>query len=295
MNFSVVIPTYKRPDDLKRCLTSVFSQSVLPTELIVVDDDALSEFFLRDVREQADEKGVVFVYLKKSDTEKLRGSSQSRNLAIEYVSTDVMVVLDDDIVLSDDYFLALQDVWIDDELLLGVGGVIINNRSIGLLDRLYRRLFGLSSTYAWDVNVVGYQVWDDRIQSLSKGYYAHGGLFAYNVQKLKELNGFTEFSEGRNALEDVDFFLRAKQAGYYTLVEPLMRAHHKHSPVSRESAYQTGFRETANRIVIFKDHCAKGFLTRLWFEWATIGWIFRQVLAGNVRKAYGMFTALLRV
>jgi glycosyltransferase involved in cell wall biosynthesis len=38
MNISVVIPTYKRCELLKRALLSVFSQTLLPTEVSVIDD-----------------------------------------------------------------------------------------------------------------------------------------------------------------------------------------------------------------------------------------------------------------
>ncbi|MDG1950704.1 MAG: glycosyltransferase family 2 protein [bacterium] len=295
MKFSVVIPTYRREEDLKRCLSSVLSQDVLPTECVLIDDDAISVDLLDDIQMMANDHEVELVYVKKSDTQKQRGSSQSRNLGLNRVSTTVMVVLDDDIELEQGFFASMVSTWVNDPSLLGVGGVITNNRSISVLDRLYRMMFGLGSKLAWDVNTVGYQVWDDGVKLVSKGHYAHGGLFAYDVAKLKQLGGFTEFSEGRNALEDVDFFLRAKQTSYYTLVDPMMRAYHAHSSTSRESAYQTGFRETANRIAIFRKYMGAGFTRRLWFEWATMGWILRQVLAGHVRKAYGMFAALWRV
>ena len=38
MNISVVIPTYIRCELLRRALLSVFSQTLLPTEVVVIDD-----------------------------------------------------------------------------------------------------------------------------------------------------------------------------------------------------------------------------------------------------------------
>ena len=38
MNISVVIPTYNRCELLRRALLSVFSQTLLPTEVAVIDD-----------------------------------------------------------------------------------------------------------------------------------------------------------------------------------------------------------------------------------------------------------------
>jgi len=38
MNISVIIPTYNRCELLRRALLSVFAQTLLPTEVVVIDD-----------------------------------------------------------------------------------------------------------------------------------------------------------------------------------------------------------------------------------------------------------------
>ena len=40
LTISVVIPTYRRPQDLAACLDSILGQSVMPLEVIVVDNEA---------------------------------------------------------------------------------------------------------------------------------------------------------------------------------------------------------------------------------------------------------------
>ncbi len=297
MTFSVTIPTYKREQELRRCIRSIVAQTVVPQELIVVDDDVLGDEVVGWMRDACASVGIELVYFRKDQTDRQRGSSQSRNLALENVSAKVLVVLDDDIVLEPRFFSSLFQVWSEHESeeLLGVGGVIVNNRRIGFFERLYRRFFCLSSKFDWDVTAVGYQVWNDGVGSAQKGYYAHGGLFAYDAEHVKRLGGFTEFSLGRNALEDVDFFLRAKQAGLHTVVDPGARAVHEHSPSGREGSFETGYRETENRLHIYQDLGKKGVWGRLWFYWSTAGWVLKTVISLQFKKAFGMLMALIRV
>jgi GT2 family glycosyltransferase len=297
MTFGVTIPTYKREPELRRCVSSIVAQTVLPLELIVVDDDCLQVSMVDWMQQECMSAGVELRYYRKSIEGGDRGSSQSRNLALEKTSADAMVVLDDDIVLEPYFFSSLFQTWSEFEgaHLLGVGGIITNNRPIGLFERLFRWVFCLRSQKQWDVTGVGYQVWDDGIQVPTKGAYAHGGVFAYDVAHLKELGGFTVFSLGRNALEDVDFFLRAKQANLHTVVDPGARALHEHTPTARERSFVTGKKETMNRFKIYKMHGRKGVFGRLWFYWSTIGWILKTVMSLRFKKAIGMFLPLIRL
>ncbi|HIA11121.1 MAG TPA: glycosyltransferase [Flavobacteriales bacterium] len=42
-SIAVIIPTYKRYDDLKVCIQSIIGQSRHPEELIIIDDDELPD------------------------------------------------------------------------------------------------------------------------------------------------------------------------------------------------------------------------------------------------------------
>lgn len=45
MNFSLIIPTYKRENSLERALNSVIKNSVFPNEMIVINDNTLGAAF----------------------------------------------------------------------------------------------------------------------------------------------------------------------------------------------------------------------------------------------------------
>lgn len=86
MKISVVIPTYNRYEFLKRALVSVYGQSVLADEVIVIDDGSTDE----TSRIQDDFPNVRYFYQKNS------GVSSARNLGIEKASYEWVAFLDSD-------------------------------------------------------------------------------------------------------------------------------------------------------------------------------------------------------
>ena len=290
MRFSIVIPTYNRQADLKKCLASILVQAALPAEVIIVDDGDLPADYISARKEEFHKAGISFVYYKKNHEVERRGSSESRNRSLELISNDIFFILDDDVVLELDFCEKIMAVWVEKRTqdLIGVGGIIKNRRRRLPLEKIFHAFFGISSKYSWDVNRVGFQVWDEEITELALGYYVHGGVCAYDLEKVKQLK-FTIFSGGRTALEDVDFCLRAKMSGYHFLIEPKAKLFHYPSKASRETLLLTGYKEGANRKTIFKNIYKKPSLYLLaWFYWANIGWILRQFLTGNLGKGIGM-------
>lgn len=92
---SVVVPTFNRPDGLKRAVTSVFRQT-LATEgfdLIIVDNapDASAAEAIEELRRACPET-INFIALH----EPAAGVANARNCAMRAVKTDLVAFLDDD-------------------------------------------------------------------------------------------------------------------------------------------------------------------------------------------------------
>lgn len=295
MNFSIAIPTYKREKDLSNCLNSILDQSLLPSEIILVDDDSLGFDFIEKNKNQFEEKDIEFVYYNKIKNNKKRGSSESRNIGFSLTSNEINFILDDDLILEKDFFENIMITWENNKNddLIGVGGFIKNNRRTGKIERIYNKIFGLTSKYKWDVNSVGFQVWDESINNEEKCFYTHGGVCSYKKDLVNKLGGFSTFSGGRTALEDVDFCLRAKDSGYHFIINPNAKVIHKQSKASRESDYLMGIKESYNRRIIFKNNCKNDILNKIKFVWANIGWVLRQFLVGNFSKGLGMIKGLI--
>jgi GT2 family glycosyltransferase len=293
MKFSVIIPTYQRQRELEVCLTSILRQDLLPAEIIIVDDDSLSEEFVKYWQKEAAVQQVNFVYYKKNQETETRGSSSSRNIGIKLAKEKIFFILDDDLNLENYFFSKIISDWNSDEKLLGVGGVIINNRKKSIWEKRYNKFFGLNAELSWDINNNGFQSWDDGIDGRQVAFYVHGGVCAYNKDLVQALGGFTVFSGGREALEDLDFCWRAKNAGYYFFIEPLARVFHAHSQSGREDEFTAGLKESANRKKIFAKFGGQYFIDKLSFYWANIGWISRLVAKLKFKKVLGMIKGLL--
>jgi len=86
VKISVIIPTYNRYEVLKRALSSVFAQTHLPFEAIVIDDGSTDS--TREI--QKDYPSVKYFYQENS------GVSSARNLGIKKANCEWIAFLDSD-------------------------------------------------------------------------------------------------------------------------------------------------------------------------------------------------------
>ncbi|MEM1211388.1 MAG: glycosyltransferase [Planctomycetota bacterium] len=116
MKISVVIPTYGRPDALRRCLEGLAAQRRLPDEVLVVvsaDDASQSE---RVAREGVESLPVQVLTVP---TSRLSGSLQA---GIDTATGDVIAFTDDDAVARPDWLERIEGHLLADPGLGGIGG-----------------------------------------------------------------------------------------------------------------------------------------------------------------------------
>lgn len=88
---SVIIPTHNRIEDLKKALNSVFTQTVLPSEVIVVDDGSLPA-----VPETIFDEAPVAIKTLLLRNEQPKGAPSARNAGVNAASGEWIAFLDDD-------------------------------------------------------------------------------------------------------------------------------------------------------------------------------------------------------
>ncbi len=90
---SVVIPTYKRPEELKRALSSILTQDYNDIEIIIIDDNPPeSDTRIATEHVLASIQGPI-IYLK---NKKSLGGGGARNKGIENARGEYLAFLDDD-------------------------------------------------------------------------------------------------------------------------------------------------------------------------------------------------------
>ncbi|HEX4824089.1 MAG TPA: glycosyltransferase family 2 protein [Candidatus Polarisedimenticolaceae bacterium] len=97
---SVLVPTYKRPEKLARCLAAIAGQTYGDVEAVVVNDGGPS---MRDVVAAMDGKLRVVLHEAKQN----RGHFACRNVALDLAHGDLIAFCDDDDTYAPDHLASL--------------------------------------------------------------------------------------------------------------------------------------------------------------------------------------------
>ncbi|MEO5601765.1 MAG: glycosyltransferase family A protein, partial [Cyclobacteriaceae bacterium] len=99
--YSVVIPVYNRPDEVKELLESLLLQTQKNFEVIVVDDGSASP--CEEVVKAFFELLSIRYYFKPNS-----GPGPSRNFGFEHAKGDYYIVFDSDCILPPGFFSSVE-------------------------------------------------------------------------------------------------------------------------------------------------------------------------------------------
>ncbi|MBF2018343.1 MAG: glycosyltransferase [Rivularia sp. T60_A2020_040] len=116
MSIAVIVPTYRRSQDLARCLQALQNQTRSADEVIVVvrDTDTETWSFLAAF----DSKSLPLRTAKVSVT----GVVAAMNTGLDTATTDIVAFTDDDAAPHTDWLLRIESHYLADERVGGVGG-----------------------------------------------------------------------------------------------------------------------------------------------------------------------------
>jgi glycosyltransferase involved in cell wall biosynthesis len=131
-------------NDVDECLDSIIIQTILPKEVIIVDDSDNNEIenLIAYRKDEFKEKGILLRHIK---NERERSLTIARNVGIENAAGDIILFLDSDVVLDRDYIKEILKIYKEKPDALGVQGLIQNDkkekeftdRLIGIFNRLF--------------------------------------------------------------------------------------------------------------------------------------------------------------
>ncbi|NBC37644.1 glycosyltransferase [Novosphingobium sp. FSY-8] len=206
---SVLIPAYKRPDDLRNTLRNTLEQDYSDYEIVVVDDGTPDDTIEVAVRE--------FPQVRYERTPENLGLIGARNYGARQCRGELILNLDDDSWLTDKDGLARIAEAMDANPQIGIAGL-----NIGLERR----------GYLWPV--------DAPSQAL-RGYIGCG-----NVYRRSVIDAVGEYvAEFRRQGEELDRTIRAIDAGFDVRSLPHIRVWHAESPINRKPRDHMAF-EAAN-------------------------------------------------
>ena len=236
MDYSIIVPVFNRPDEVRELLDSLTKQTLKDFEVIIVEDG--STITCKDVCDQFADILALHYYYKDNS-----GPGQSRNYGAERAQGEWLIVLDSDVVLPEGYLQA-------------VSSSLSNLHSSPKID-------------AWggpDAAHPDFTPIQKAISYSMTSFFTTGGIRGGKGKKLDkffprsfnmgvrrevyaELGGFSKMRFG----EDIDFSYRIVETGHQTQLLPSAWVWHK-----RRTDFRKFFRQVFNsgiaRINLTKRH-----------------------------------------
>ncbi len=250
MKYSLIIPVYNRPDEVKELLESLTRQAFCNYEVIVVEDG--SDIPCKDVCDTfADKLPLKYFYKENS------GPGQSRNYGAERAEGEWLIILDSDVVLPDGYLLAvekeLQQAADAGDEVGAFGGPDASHPSFTPVQKAIS--YSMTSFFTTG-GIRGGKAVDaendtpkqQKRRALDK-FYPRSYNMGIRREVYRELGGFSKMRFG----EDIDFSYRIVEAGFRTALFPTAWVWHK-----RRTDLKKFFRQVYNsgiaRINLEKKH-----------------------------------------
>jgi GT2 family glycosyltransferase len=265
---SVVIPTLRRPDDLRTALRSLSSCQPSPQEVLVVDGDSDGRSAEPIVREFA--RTLVIRYVASTP-----GLPRQRNAGLEIVQGEIVCFLDDDVTVSPEAFRHLKAAFRQQDVVGATGRVIEHEtRSVFGKHSALRRFLpgggreGTFTRYGYPHRLV-------HLNEARDLEFMHGSFMCVRTRLARQLR-FDEALEGYALGEDEDFSFRLSRQGRIRYV-PEAVVHHRKTGFSSSDQRRFGRTVVRNRAYLFRKNFPQTPLARAQF-WLFIGMLIAHRL-----------------
>lgn len=265
-NITVAIPTLDRPVELARCLEALLTGTVLPAEVLIVNQGGQDH-----VEQVIDQCRLVHSTPISQCAQPPRGLSAARNFALERARCHVIAFTDDDCVPAPDWLAHIERALISSPGADGMTGSILpfgeaapGYFPISLRTRGTEVLFQ-GRTLPWHVG--------------------SGGNFAIRRDWLQRVGGYDERlgagSPGK-AAEDTDIFYRLLQAGAIIRYEPGAIIYHQRQDAARLIRSFWSYSHGIGAFVA--KHLRRGDLYAAYILAVWLFWLFWRTGASILRR-----------
>jgi glycosyltransferase involved in cell wall biosynthesis len=231
MYFSVVIPVYNRPEELKELLKSLASQTIQDFEVVIVDDG--SDFNSKEIAQEFQEE-IRINYIYQDNL----GQGFARNNGMRLAQGEFFVILDSDVILPKSYLEVLKTAIVRSSL-DAFGGPDAAMEDFSPL----QKAMDFAMTSFWTTGGIR-----GKLRNPAK-YQARGFNMGVSKKVFETTGGFLDPNQG----EDIEWSIRIKKAGFkLELVEEAF-VYHKRKNTLITFAKQ-GFAFGRNRVNVSRFH-----------------------------------------
>lgn len=282
MQVSVIIPTYNRLKDVDECLDSIIVQTSLPKEIIIVDDSDNDEIenLIEKRKEEFKEKDMDLRYIR---NERERSLTIARNIGIENAISDIILFLDSDVIIDEEYIKEILKVHKEKPDALGVQGLIQRKKEKGVIS-LFRKIFNkLFYIYLDEKNKcrllpslgVSFPSFVDEIITCE---WLSGANQSYKKEILEEFKfdeNLKKYSQG----EDIDMSYRIfKKYPRSLFMTPYARFIDKGSQEGRIPKTELIYMDEIYLLYLFYKNIDQNFKNKLIYIWSRIGRIIFNII-----------------
>lgn len=232
MLFSIIIPVYNRPNEVKELLQSLTHQTDNMFEVIVVEDGSTltCENVCKQYAGQLDIK-----YLVKENS----GPGGSRNFGAEQAKGDYLLILDSDCIIPENYIQNIRKE-LQTNPCDAFGGADAAHESFSDMQK--------AVNYAMTSFFTTGGIRGGKKDGLEK-FHPRSFNMGVKTSVYKNLGGFSNMRYG----EDIDFSIRIFKAGHTVCLFPEAYVYHKRR-VNLAKFYRQVFHSGAARINLWKRH-----------------------------------------
>ncbi len=235
---SVVVATRERPRQLVRCLDSLLRQSYRRFEVIVVDNDPVSDETQRLVLELF---GGQVAYSR----ENRRGLASAHNCGLAAARGRIVAFTDDDVVVDGDWLAAIAEGFAAHEHVGCVTGLIMPAELETPAQIMLEAHGAFAKGYASHLRSAA-RPGDDPLFPFTAGRLGSGANMAFSTAMLRGLGGFDPATGAGSAArggDDLLAFFRTAAAGYGIVYQPaaiVWHHHHRSLDALEKQAYGYG-------------------------------------------------------
>jgi GT2 family glycosyltransferase len=229
--FSVIVPTFGRPGEVRELLSGFAEQHTSDFEVIIVDGSP--DNHLKDIAEGFKGKiNIRYIY------EKGMGISDSRNLGAERAHGDYLVFMDSDCIAAPDYFNTISSFLAGNR----VDGFTGPDKAHPSFSRVQKAINYAMTSHFTTGGIRGQKIHVGKI-------HLRGFNMGISKEAFFKIGGFS----GLKAGEDIDISLRFQQAGYTAALIHDAFVYHKRKTNFLKFFVQL-FLHGKARIDLFKRH-----------------------------------------
>ncbi|MFC1753746.1 glycosyltransferase family 2 protein [Thermoproteota archaeon] len=308
---TVSVNTFNRPDALSVCLSSLNRQTDKDFKVVIVNGGELEP--LEDLIKKYPLSIKVICQQK-------RGLVEARNLCWKNANTDIVCIIDDDLVVSDNWLKEIKDTFSSAKNIGGVTGPTVipksissNRDAIAMIDRfergnLFWRIIGnfyLNFILEGRVRDVG-KILDCGTFSMGSNYpdsFMNKGLIevdyleachmCFRKDLISQAGGFDYCYTGTGEWSEPDLAFKINKMGYKLIFNPKASTEHR---VSQQGVYKArtyAFERSVNFIQFYFRHIKPNTLNRFlrfysYIAYMNFYWIYKAITTRNINWLTGL-------